>query len=113
MNDAMPCWAAILCSLWGSCHFHDWLLSVPHLIACCWQATLFVGSSLLKLERCLWDMQARQGQGLPEQQMEGPESAHAGRTTGEAAADPQAEASAPAQMASPATVAATPRANAG
>ena len=53
-------------------------------------------------------MQAKQGQGLAEQQLGGPASEHAGPMTGEAAADPQAEGDAVAQMASPAAVAATP-----
>lgn len=53
-------------------------------------------------------MQAKHGQGLAEQQLEGLESEHAGPSNGEAAPDPRAEGEALAQMASPATVAATP-----
>ena len=53
-------------------------------------------------------MQAKQGQGLAEQQLEDPKSEQAGPSNGEVAADPQAEGDALAQVASLAAVTATP-----
>ena len=63
---------------------------------------------LLDYISALFGMQAKQGQGDAEQHLDYSKYGHAGPSTGQAAANPQAEGDASAQVASPAAVAATP-----